>query len=203
MKRRIIAFAAAFLLIFSLLFSGCGAAEPFEKVDVPSTESVSDITAETTAPAAETGTFTFAASIKMGMTIGEVQRAIGQVADVSVVDERKSFTNEFSGVFINYSTNKAVIFMFDQQTECLEQMQFRGNTNADGASTAAAVKLFDLRYGKQAVYQSKYVNHIWKSDDVYILLSELDENNYAVTYTEQTYFEANYAQETEAYNRMQ
>lgn len=203
MKRRIIAFAAAFLLIFSLLFSGCGEAKPFEKVDVPSTESVSDITAETAAPAAEAGTFTFAASIKMGMTIGEVQRAIGQVADVSVVDERKSFTNEFSGVFINYSTNKAVIFMFDQQTERLEQMQFRGNTNADGASTAAAIKLFDLRYGKQAVYQSKYVNHIWKSDDVYVLLSELDENNYAVTYTEQTYFEANYAQETEAYNRAQ
>lgn len=203
MKRRIIAFAAAFLLIFSLLFSGCGEAEPFEKVDVPSTEIVSDTTAETTAPAAETGTFTFAASIKMGMTIGEVQRAIGQVADVGVVDERKSFTNEFSGVFISYSTTKSVVFMFDQQTERLEQMQFRGNTNIDGASTAAAVKLFDSRYGRQAVYQSKYVNHIWKSDDVYILLSELDENNYAVTYTEQTYFEANYAQETEAYNRAQ
>lgn len=202
MKKRFLIFAAISLLTFSLLFSGCGKAESFEKVDVPSTEITTETVTETTAPATETGTFTFAASIKMGMTITEVQRAIGQVAEVGVVDDRKSFTNEFSGVFINYSTTKAVIFMFDQKTERLEQMQFRGNTNTDGASTADAVKLFDARYGKQAVYQSKYVNHIWKSDDVYILLSELDENNYAVTYTEQTYFEANYAQETEAYNRV-
>ena len=202
MKKRFLIFAAISLLTFSLLFSGCGKAESFEKVDVPSTEITTETVTETTAPATETGTFTFAASIKMGMTITEVQRAIGQVAEVGVVDDRKSFTNEFSGVFINYSTTKAVIFMFDQKTERLEQMQFRGNTNTDGASTADAVKLFDARYGKQAVYQSKSVNHIWKSDDVYILLSELDENNYAVTYTEQTYFEANYAQETEAYNRV-
>ena len=203
MKKRFLIFAAISLLTFSLLFSGCGEAEPFEKVDVPSTEIATETAAETTAPVAGEGTFTFAASIKMGMTITEVQRAIGQVVNVEIVDERKSFTNEFSGVFINYSTTKSVVFMFDQQTERLEQMQFRGNTNIDGANTAAAIQLFDTRYGKQAVYQSKYVNHIWKSDDVYILLSEIDENNYAVTYTEQTYFEANYAQETEAYNRMQ
>lgn len=202
MKKRFLAFAAACLLGFSLLFSGCGEDTDFEKVPVPSTEEVTETVPETTAPAAE-GTFTFAANIKMGMTIGEVQRAIGQVIDVSVVDERKSFSNEFSGVFINYSTTKPVVFMFDLQTERLEQMQFRGNTNTDGASTASAIKLFDVRYGKQAVYQSKYVNHIWKSDDVYILLSELDENNYAVTYTEQSYFEIRYPNELEAYKRAQ
>ncbi|MGN0571358.1 MAG: hypothetical protein ACI4K9_04180 [Candidatus Fimenecus sp.] len=201
MKKRFLALAAAFLLGFTLLFAGCGEKQEFEKVDVPSTEKASETVPETTAPASVEGSFTFAASIKMGMTVTDVQRAIGQVANVEIVDDRKSFTNEFSGVFINYSTTKAVIFMFDQQTERLEQMQFRGNTNTDGADTAAAVKLFDSRYGKQAVYQGKYINHIWKSDDVYILLSELDANNYAVTYTEQTYFEANYTQETEAYHR--
>lgn len=191
------------MLVFSLLFSGCGEAEPFQKVEVPSTEAVTETVTETTAPPPAEGTFTFAASITMGMTVAEVQRAIGQVIDVTVVDNRKSFSNEFTGVFINYSTTKTVIFMFDQKTERLEQMQFRGNINTDGASTAAAVKLFDARYGKQAVYQGNYVNHIWKSDDVYILLSELDENNYAVTYTEQTYFETNYTQETDAYSRAQ
>lgn len=202
MKKRFFIFAAVSLLTFSLLFSGCGdAAEPFEKVSVPSTEEVGETVPETTVPAAE-GKFTFAASIRMGMTVNEVQRAIGQVADIEVVDNRKSFSNEFTGVFLNNTTTKTVIFMFDQQTERLEQMQFRGNTNTDGANTAAAIQLFDARYGKQAVYQGNYVNHIWKSDDVYILLSEIDENNYAVTYTEQTYFEANYTQETEAYNRV-
>ncbi|MGN0519364.1 MAG: hypothetical protein ACI4LB_01355 [Candidatus Fimenecus sp.] len=202
MKKRVFALAVAFVLVFTLLFSGCGEEKAFEKVEVPSTEEASETVPETTASAAAEGTFTFAASIKMGMTITEVQRAIGQVANVEIVDERKSFSNEFSGVFINYSTTKSVVFMFDQQTERLEQMQFRGNINTDGADTAAAIKLFDARYGKQAVYQSKYVNHIWKSDDVYILLSELDENNYAVTYTEQTYFEEHYTQETDAYNRV-
>lgn len=202
MKKRFFIFAAISLLTFSLLFSGCGdASEPFEKVSVPSTEAVSETVSETTAPAAE-GKFTFAASIRMGMTVNEVQRAIGQVADLEIVDNRKSFSNEFTGVFLNNTTTKTVIFMFDQQTERLEQMQFRGNVNTDGANTAAAIQLFDARYGKQAVYQGNYVNHIWKSDDVYILLSELDENNYAVTYTEQAYFEANCAQEAEAYNRV-
>lgn len=202
MKKRFLIFAAISLLTFSLLFSGCGdASEPFEKVSVPSTEAVSETVSETTAPAPE-GKFTFAASIKMGMTVNEVQRAIGQVADLEIVDNRKSFSNEFTGVFLNNTTTKTVIFMFDQQTERLEQMQFRGNVNTDGANTAAAIQLFDARYGKQAVYQGNYVNHIWKSDDVYILLSELDENNYAVTYTEQAYFEANCVQEAEAYNRV-
>lgn len=202
MKKRFFIFAAISLLTFSLLFSGCGdASEPFEKVSVPSTEAVSETVSETTAPAAE-GKFTFAASIRMGMTVNEVQRAIGQVADLEIVDNRKSFSNEFTGVFLNNTTTKTVIFMFDQQTERLEQMQFRGNVNTDGANTAAAIQLFDARYGKQAVYQGNYVNHIWKSDDVYILLSELDENNYAVTYTEQAYFEANCVQEAEAYNRV-
>ena len=203
MKKRFLIFAAISWLTFSLLFSGCGdALEPFEKVPVPSAEEGSETESETAAPAA-TGEFTFAASIKMGMTVNEVQRAIGQVADIEVVDNRKSFSNEFTGVFLNNTTTKTVIFMFDQQTERLEQMQFRGNANTDGASTADAVKLFDARYGKQAVYQSKYVNHIWKSDDVYILLSELDENNYAVTYTEQSYFETRYPNELEAYKRAQ
>lgn len=202
MKKRFLIFAAISLLTFSLLFSGCGdASEPFVKVSVPSTEAVSETVSETTAPAPE-GKFTFAASIKMGMTVNEVQRAIGQVADLEIVDNRKSFSNEFTGVFLNNTTTKTVIFMFDQQTERLEQMQFRGNVNTDGANTAAAIQLFDARYGKQAVYQGNYVNHIWKSDDVYILLSELDENNYAVTYTEQAYFEANCVQEAEAYNRV-
>lgn len=200
MKRKIIALIAALLMAISLLLSGCGEAEPFQKVEVPSGEPATETVPETTAPAAE-GTFTFASNIKMGMSVGEVQRAIGQILDVETVDNRKSFQNEFTGVFLNYSTTKNVIFMFDLQTEQLEQMQFRGNTNTDGANTAAAAKLFDARYGKQAVYQSKYLNRIWKSDDVYILLSEIDEDNYAVTYTELTYFEANYSQEAEAYRR--
>ncbi len=201
MKRRMIAWIAALFIIVSLLFSGCGGAEPFQKVEVPSVEDTTKPVPETTAPVAAEGTFTFAANIKMGMTVGEVQRAIGQVADVEIVDNRKSFQNEFTGVFMNYSTTKNVIFMFDMQTEHLEQMQFRGNTNTDGATTEAAAKLFDMRYGKQAVFQSKYVNRIWKSDDVYILLSEIDENNYVVTYTEQACFEKKYPQETEAFKR--
>lgn len=201
MKKRCFALAAAFLLLFSLLFSGCKEQEQFQKTEVPSTEETTAPLTETTTAAA--GTFTFAKSIKMGMTIGEVQREIGQVADVQTVDNRKSFSNEFSGAFINYTTTKSVIFMFDQQTERLEQMQFRGNTTADGVNTATAVKLFDKHYGKQAVYQSTYVNHIWKSDDVYVLLSELNEDNYAVTYTAQAYFEADYEQEVAAYNRAQ
>lgn len=201
MKRKIIALVAVLLITVSLLFSGCGETEQFQKVEVPSDETVTETASATTAPTAAGGTFTFAANIKMGMTIGEVQRAIGQVLDVEVVDNRKSFQNEFTGVFLSYSTTKNVIFMFDLQTERLEQMQFRGNANADGATTAAAAKLFDMRYGKQAVYQSKYLNRIWKSDDVYILLSELDENNYVVTYTEQGCFEEKYPQETEAFKR--
>lgn len=200
MKKRCFALAAAFLLLFSLLFSGCGEQDAFQKVEVPSTEETTVALTETTTAAAE-GAFTFAKSIKMGMTIGEVQREIGQVVDVEIVDNRKSFSNEFSGAFIDYTTTKNVVFMFDMQTERLEQIQFRANTGTDGLDTATAMKLFDMRYGKQAVYQGNYINHIWKSDDVYVLLSEIDENNYAVTYTAQSYFETNYAQEATAYSR--
>lgn len=200
MKKRCVALAVAFLLLFSLLFSGCGEQDAFQKVEVPSAEETTAALTETTTAAAE-GAFTFAKSIKMGMTIGEVQREIGQVVDVEIVDNRKSFSNEFSGAFIDYTTTKNVVFMFDMQTERLEQIQFRANTGTDGLNTATAMKLFDMRYGKQAVYQGNYINHIWKSDDVYVLLSEIDENNYAVTYTAQDYFEANYEQEAAAYSR--
>lgn len=202
MGKRIIICTAALLLVVSLLFSGCKRGNEFEKIDVPSTEEVRVTETQTTEPVSE-GIFTFAASIKMGMTVQEVQRAIGQVADVGIVDNRKSFSNEFSGVFINYTTVKNVIFMFDINSERLEQMQFRCNTNTDGADTETAIKLFDARYGKQAVYQGNYINRIWKSDDVYILLSELDENNYAVTYTQKDYFASHYAEEAAAFERVQ
>lgn len=201
MKKRIIALVmAAFLL--SALFAGCGRRD-FKRVEVPTTTAPSTEVQTEPANQAEEGAFTFAANIKMGMTIAEMQAAVGQVSEITIQDNRKSLSNEFSGIFINYSTTKSVIFMFDQETERLEQMQFRCSTAEDGANTAAAVALFDIRYGKNAVYQSKYLNHIWRSEDVYILLSELNENEYAVTYTESSYFESNYEEEAAAYERVQ
>lgn len=184
------------------VFAGCGPRE-FVKVDeIPSeAESTTAAEADTTAPQTEApqGMFAFAPYIRMGMTIAETQAAIGQVREVSVQDGRKSFSDNFSGVFIHFATDKSVIFMFSAEPDALEQMQFRCNTASDGLNTAEAVALFDTKYGKQALYKGNYRNHIWKKDNVYILLSELDIDNYAVTYTEENYFEQEYAEEAEAY----
>ena len=38
-------------------------------------------------------------------------------------------------------------------------------------------------------------------DDVYVVLSEIDENDYAVTYTQEDYFEEAYPDEAETYRR--
>lgn len=186
--------------------AGCGRRK-FEKVDgSESTGSESAVQAEpeSTNPQtdAEQGVFTFAANIRMGMTVAEVQAAIGQgIQPNERNDGRKTISNPFFGSFINYDNEKTVIFMFSAQNDLLEQLQFRGDTVSDGMNTAEAVALFDTRYGKQAIHQGNYRNHIWKADNVYILLSEIDIDNYAVTYTEEKYFEQEYKEEAEAYRR--
>lgn len=201
MKKRILALAVAALLI-AASFAGCNQRQ-FTRVEIPSGDELStEVQTETPSEATE-GTFTFAARIKMGMTIAEVQAIIGQVSEITIQDGRKSFSNEFSGVFINYSTTKSVVFMFDQETERLEQIQFRCSAASDGVNTAAAIVLFDARYGKRAMYQGNYQNNIWNSEGVYILLSEINENEYAVTYTENAYFESRYEDEANAYKRAQ
>ena len=197
MKQRIFALCAVVVVLAAGLF-GCGQRE-FVKDDAAPTVPETT-TEETTAP--EEDGFVFAADIRMGMTIAEVQAAIGQVTDVTTAEDgRRQFSNDFSGVFINYSTTKSVIFMFDSADDRLEQLQFRGATDTDGANTADAVALFDVRYGAHAEYEGNYPNCIWKLDDVYIVLSELDENSYAVTYTQADYFEESYPEEAEVYRR--
>lgn len=184
--------------------AGCGRRQ-FEKVDdgaPSSSESAAQTEPESTEPQTDAGqgVFTFAANIRMGMTVDEVQAAIGQVIQPSVRDDgRKTISNRFFGSFVNYDNEKTVIFMFSAQNDLLEQLQFRGDTVSDGMNTAEAVALFDARYGKQAIYQGNYRNHIWKADNVYILLSEIDIDNYAVTYTEENYFMQEYKKEAEAY----
>lgn len=184
------------------VFAGCGRRQ-FVKVDGSEptvTESESQSETQPTEPQTDEGVFTFASHIRMGMTLAEVQAAVGQIDEVSVrTDGRKSISNKFAGVFMNYATEKSVIFLFATATDTLEQLQFRGDTASDGMNTAEAVALFDTRYGKQAVHQGNYRNHIWKTDNVYILLSEIDIDNYAVTYTEAAYFEQEYKEEAEAY----
>lgn len=186
------------------VFAGCGQRQ-FEKIeDIPTeTETVVPDKSDPTEPQTDVpqGMFSFAKNIRMGMTLAEVQAASGQISEVSARDGRKSISNTFSGIFIKSATEKSVVFMFSAENDLLEQLQFRGNTVTDGMNTAEAVALFDSLYGKQALYQGRYRNHIWKTDNVYVLLSELDIDNYAVTYTEETYFEREYSEEAEAYRR--
>lgn len=203
MKRKSLTLLCAACLLLTAILSGCRT-ETFEPAPPAESTTAAPTTSgasEGTTTAADAADFTFAANIKMGMTIAEVQAAIGQVTEVSIVDGRKSFSNAFSGIFMNYANTKPVIFMFNADTERLEQFQFRGSTDVDGADTATAVLLFDARYGKQGVYQRTYLNRIWQADGVYILLSELSDNEYAVTYSEKSYFERTYPEETLAYQR--
>lgn len=203
MTKRYIAVLAALLIGFSLLFTACKGDSDFEKVDPAST--APPLSVKETESAAEEGVtskFVFASRIRMGMQVEEVQRAIGQVSELTIADGRKSFSNEFQGTFLKYETTKPVVFMFDAKTERLEQLQFRGNTNADGLSTAGVKTLFKERYGKSGAYQgNRYLNYIWKAEDVYVLLSEVDENSYVVTFTDAAYFETHYKEELAAYNR--
>ena len=207
MKKRILVFAATLLLCASL--AGCGEKRGFIKDETDSQPSVSS--GQTTAPApAETttqpqGVFTFARGIQMGMTVGEMQKAVGQVPEMSTVSDpvRKSCSVDFSGVFIRYLTTKSVIFLFDPNQNTLIQLQFRCDSTADGATLDEAVKLFDERYGKQAAYQGRYPNHVWFSEDVYVVLSEINADQYVITYTEKAWFEAYYQEEVRAYRRAQ
>lgn len=203
MKKRIFALAA--MLLFCMSLFGCERRREFEKIEgfsmnTPSTEAAAST--EPTTPLE--GRFTFANYIQMGMTIAEIQGIVGQVPEQTMVENptRISFSVDFSGVFIQYQTTKSVVFLFEPENSTLIQMQYRGSTEWDG-SPATAIALFDQIYGKQALYQGKYPNHIWQADDVYILLSEIDENQFAVTYTEKTWFETYYEKETDAYRRAQ
>ena len=206
MRNRVLTVCGVLLLAVCLLLSACGNGTPqYEKI--PTTElptgEAQTTEATTAAQSNEENSFAFAAGIKMGMTISEVQQMIGQEVPITEVDGRKSFSNDFSGIFLNYSTTKSVTFMFDPATEKLEQLQFRGNSETDGVMTADAILLFDMRYGDHGSFQSNYMNHIWFADGVYIILSVIDDHNFAVTYNEKEYFEENYPEELAAYKNAQ
>ena len=206
MRKRILTVCGVLLLAVCLLFSACGNGTPqYEKIPTtePPTGEAQTTEATTAAQSNEENSFAFAAGIKMGMTISEVQQMIGQEVPITEVDGRKSFSNDFSGIFLNYSTTKSVTFMFDPATEKLEQLQFRGNSETDGVMTADAILLFDMRYGDHGSFQSNYMNHIWFADGVYIILSVIDDHNFAVTYNEKEYFEENYPEELAAYKNAQ
>lgn len=204
MKKRALAFAMTLLLCVSL--AGCAEQrefikdENYSKASLPMGETT---TAPVESDAQSAGVFTFARGIQMGMTVAEVQQAVGQIPEMTTVSSptRKSFSVDFSGVFIHYFTTKSVIFLFDPNDDTLIQIQFRCSSDTDGATPTDTIKLFDTRYGKQAVYQGRYPNHIWFADDVYILLSEINASQYAVTYTEKAWFEAYYQEEVRAYQR--
>lgn len=207
MRKRILTVCGVLLLAVCLLLSACGSGPKYEKISTtapPAGETQAQTSEATTAAQNDANnTFAFAAGIKMGMTISEVQQLIGQEVKVTEVDGRKSFSNDFSGIFLNYSTTKSVTFMFDPATEKLEQLQFRGNSESDGVMTADAILLFDMRYGDHGSLQGNYMNHIWFADGVYIVLSVIDDHNFAVTYTEKNYFEKNYPEELAAYKNAQ
>lgn len=207
MRNRILSICGVLLLAVCLLFSACGSGPKYEKISTTAPlagETQAQTTEATTAAQSDSNnTFAFAAGIKMGMTISEVQKLIGQETAITEVDGRKSFANDFTGIFLNYSTTKTVNFMFDPATEKLEQLQFRGNSDSDGVMTADAITLFDARYGKHGSLQGNYMNHIWFADGVYIVLSVVDDHNFAVTYTEKNYFEETYPEELAAYKNAQ
>lgn len=118
MRNRVLTVCGVLLLAVCLLFSACGNGPDYEKISTtapPAGETQAQADATTTAPADTGNTFAFAAGIKMGMTISEVQKLIGQEVPVTEVDGRKSFSNDFSGIFLNYSTTKSVTFMFDPE----------------------------------------------------------------------------------------
>lgn len=207
MRNKILTACGVLLLAGCLLLSACSRAPEYVKIETtapPAGATQAETTEQNTQSAGGAGnTFTFAAGIKMGMTISEVQKLIGQETAVTEVDGRKNFANDFTGIFLNYSTTKTVNFMFDPATEKLEQLQFRGNSDSDGVMTADAIMLFDARYGKHGSLQGNYMNHIWFADGVYIVLSVVDDHNFAVTYTEKNYFEETYPEELAAYKNAQ
>ncbi len=208
MKQKYFALFAALLLLISSVFAGCGRKREFEKVDPNSITTVPETTTqEAEVPKEETTDnpdeqpFLFYGDIQMGMTIREVKDRIGVDVPVKLIDDRKNMAVQFEGPFVNYSTVKNVQFMFNRQTEKLEQYQFSCNTEADGAMPTDAVSLFNLRYGKQVANTTKYENHIWYSGGVYIMISIVDDNNYIITYTAKDYFKENFKEEYELYQK--
>ena len=100
MRNRVLTVCGVLFLAVCLLLSACGNGTPqYEKIPTtePPTGEAQTTEATTAAQSNEENSFAFAAGIKMGMTISEVQQMIGQEVPITEVDGRKSFSNDFSG----------------------------------------------------------------------------------------------------------
>lgn len=198
-KHRTVIFAICLLFLVTA-FSGCRRGRTFEKDDsVPTTIESTTAVQQTEPKPPQNEDFLFAGGIKMGMTVKEVQDLLHVDISTGKVDGRKNFAVEFAGVFINYETVKNVQFMFNMETNKLEQIQFQGRTDIDGASTNDAINLFDARFGKHGQHQRKRTNYVWYGNGVYLILTVIDGDSYAITYTEKTYFEQHFKEEVKAY----
>ncbi|MEG1846253.1 MAG: hypothetical protein RR239_05060 [Oscillospiraceae bacterium] len=189
----------AIILLVSVVFSGCGKTK-FEPdttagttIPIP-TEPQSTEEATTASPYPE---FDFA-GIKMGMTIEQVQKRIGQEAKVLDKDGKKYFINPFKGIdCLDKSIQKDVWFVFNKSGG-LDEIQYKIEKK-DNLIFEDAVVFYYNRFGDYAETHDNVKNTIWKLKDVYLVLSAIDAGKYAVSFFESNTFEKEHQYEYEMY----
>ncbi|MEG0546804.1 MAG: hypothetical protein RR552_06405 [Oscillospiraceae bacterium] len=189
----------AIILLVSVVFSGCGKTK-FETdttagttIPIP-TEPQSTEEATTASPYPE---FDFS-GIKMGMTIEQVQKRIGQEVKVLDKDGKKYFINPFKGIdCLDKSIQKDVWFVFNKAGG-LDEIQYKIEKK-DNLIFEDAVIFYYNRFGDYAETHDNVKNTIWKLKDVYLVLSAIDAGKYAVSFFESNTFEKEHQYEYEMY----
>lgn len=193
---------SALILIVSIFLTSCGTTviEPNTTVgttEAPITEETSETTTEVTTTASPYPEFSFA-GIKMGMTIEQVQKIIGQSPKVTDKDGKKYFINPFKGIdCLDKSIQKDVWFVFNKNGK-LDEVQYKID-KSDNLLFENAIIFYYNRFGDYVETHDSVKNTIWRLNGVYLVLSTIDTTTFAVSFFEENTFQKEHANEYNQY----
>lgn len=185
------------LIIISVLFTACGQPEQFETAPV--------ITTSAATTEAETYVYSEYSVLgtKMGMSIVQTQNAIGSSAEVSTNNNGNAYfiINKTNLPFVSGNLSASVYFLFDENFRlCGVQYQ---STQATGFSLDEAIKNYDGQYGKHISVknESGNTNYVWYYGGIYAVITVSSGGQNAMSFFGKQYFEKNYKEEANAYNK--
>ncbi len=188
----------AFVCVAAFMLTSCTQEREFKKVDVVTTEP--PVTEGETVNYSELTVF----NTRMGMSLEETQKALdtdieirfSQTNQVYFAISKNALKEELD--FGDSEFDAAIYFIYDGDARLCEVQYV--STDSTGFVLKDATEKFDSLYGRHVAVSSEgKTNYVWYSKGDYIVISDFDNGQNAISYFERVYFENTQPEEATAY----
>ncbi|MBQ5995640.1 MAG: hypothetical protein IJL63_07270 [Clostridia bacterium] len=184
---------------FCVLFASCGEPEQYTPVSVTTTETT------TVAPDVIKYSDYEVFGAKMGMSIEEAEQSVGGGVQTVSNDTGTLFFALWRKnlPFTVENEDTLLYYIFDGRGRLCE-IQY-AITNKEHFSLSNALKFYDGQYGKHVEYEASRgkMNYIWYKGGVYILITDIEGGETAMSFVAEDYFNQLNPEEAGRYAELQ